>query len=94
MLDPSSIIEASTSIKHTKLVPFARNLDDDFIATRLDEHQGQVFYASSEGDIEGEELASCLAVFLEHYRDKLLRSRLEFVEDCGMVEKEGKPSKK
>lgn len=69
------------------LVPFAENIDGDFLAAGQDDFRGTVHAVSAQGELEGRQEADCLADYLEAYRDMLLSHKLEYIEDCGMVEK-------
>lgn len=66
-------------------VIFARNVDGDALMCGVDEHQGGVYEHSDEYGI-GDCLGNSLATFLEDYRNRLLSSQLEYVDECGVIE--------
>jgi len=86
LLDAATIRDMG-EIGRDGLVPFAENIDGELLACGKHEHKGGVFYTSADGDVEGDQIAVCMATFLESYRDDLLSHRLEYIEDCGMVER-------
>ncbi len=87
LLAPEAVAAVSKRVGATSrgLIPFAENIDEDLLACGEDEHRGGVFGLGANGEPQGNELAPCLATFLEDYRDALLSRKLEFIEGCGMV---------
>lgn len=74
------------------LVPFAANVDGDYICAGLDDHDGGAFCVDGEtGEVESVE-AQSLATYLEEYRNMLLSGRLEYIQDYGMVERTLEPA--
>ena len=67
------------------------HIDDELLVAGTDDHEGGV-YEYSEDDGLSSRKATCLADYLEKYRDALLSNQLEFVEECGMMEKCGGPA--
>ena len=69
-------------------VPFAENVDGELLVCGIDDHEGGVYsFDLDEGGV-GENLGKNLASYLEEYCKNLLSGRLEYIEDCGMVEKD------
>jgi hypothetical protein len=66
-------------------VVFARNVDGDELMCGVDEHRGAVLEHNEEYGV-GDCLGASVASFLESYRDKLLSSQLEYVDECGVIE--------
>jgi hypothetical protein len=87
LLAPGAVAAVAKRVGATSrgLIPFAENIDEDLLACGEDEHRGGVFSLGADGKPQGDELAPCLATFLEGYRDALLSRKFEFIEGCGMV---------
>lgn len=68
-------------------VPFAANVDGAALVADV-AAKNAVFEFGDDG--KGRHLAPSLAQYLEEYRNRLLSSQFDFVEDVGLVERSRK----
>mmetsp|Transcript_12071 Transcript_12071/g.15007 ORF Transcript_12071/g.15007 Transcript_12071/m.15007 type:complete len:145 (+) Transcript_12071:69-503(+) len=70
--------------KERGLIPFAKNIDGDFLACGKDDHSGGVYEVEED---EEEIVCESFATYLEQYRCLLLSNKLEYIEGMGMVQR-------
>jgi hypothetical protein len=72
-------------------IPLAANVDGTLLIASLEAADPGVFEWSADDGL-GRHVARSLSTLLEKLRQDLLTHKYEFVEDCGLVERQSRPS--
>ena len=85
------IMDAYSAINIDGVVPFAVDMDgNDYLVIGAN---GEVREWNEDDGLEEDELAASFEGYVEEYRNNLLASKFEYVEDCGCMAKASKARK-
>jgi len=90
-MNAEEIIDAYQTINIEGVVPFAVDLDgNDYLVIGVD---GEVKEWNEDDGLEEDEVHASFEGYVEEYRNNLLASKFEYVEDCGCMAKASKARK-